>query len=102
MAAELRMWAGARKSNEASTRARKPLLARPKSVSRRRSGTSPPPEELRGEAEQLRDGEPDDVPEVAVDGLDERGAAALDRVRPRAPLPLAGGDVPVDLVGLEQ
>ena len=39
----------------------------------------------------------DDVEVVALDPRDERRAGALDRVAARAALPLAGGDVPVEL-----
>jgi hypothetical protein len=43
--------------------------------------------------DEQRAGQPDDVEVVAVDAAHERGAAALDRVRARASLPLARLDV---------
>src|SRR5215210_5386969 len=53
-------------------------------------------EQARPEVEQRPDRKADDVEVVALDALDERPAAALDRVAARALLPLPAGDVPVE------
>ena len=57
------------------------------SRSRRRRGSARPA------AHEQAAGQADDVQVVALDALDERGAAALDRVAARAALPLARCDV---------
>src|SRR5262245_19772050 len=54
------------------------------------------------EPDEQRRGEPDDVQVVALDPLDERGAEALDRVRPRPTLPLAARHVPLDVARAER
>ena len=48
------------------------------------------------ERHEQRARQPDDVEVVALDALDEAAAEALDRVRPRAALPLAAREVRVD------
>ena len=47
-----------------------------------------------GELQQRAHGQADDVEVVALDPAHQRRAAALDRVAPRPPLPLAGGQIP--------
>src|SRR3954451_9446912 len=55
----------------------------------------------RREVDERRDGQGDQVEVVALDALDQRRAAALDRVAPGAALPLAEGQVPVDRLVVE-
>src|SRR6202035_3277423 len=56
-----------------------------------------PGESLREQSDQKRGGQPDDVQIIAFDAADERGAPALDRIAPGAPLPLPDGDVRTEL-----
>src|SRR4051794_11035043 len=53
-------------------------------------------QEVGDEVEQRRDGQADDVEVIPVDLLDERGAAALDRVAPGPLTPLARGEVALE------
>ena len=55
-----------------------------------------PAMQVRPQAEQGPDRQADDVEVVALDALDERAAAALDRVAAGALLPLAAAQVPLD------
>src|SRR5437773_12420 len=59
-------------------------------------------EARREQAHQQRRREADDVQVVALDSLDERGAATLDRVRARAVSPLAGAEIGADVARAER
>src|SRR4051794_4867173 len=61
-----------------------------------------PGEPLREQADEERRWQPDDVQVVAVDRLDERGAAALDRVAAGASLPLRLRHVVRDVARVER
>src|SRR3954470_3775443 len=59
-------------------------------------------DEVRPQVEQRPRRQPDDVEVVALDALDERAAATLDRVAARALLPLAALEVPLDRAVVER
>src|SRR5689334_11144460 len=59
-------------------------------------------DEVRPETEQRAHREADDVEVVAVDALDQRAAAALDRVAAGALFPLAALEIPLDHAVVER